>query len=89
MFDDTAELFTALDLAFSRWFEVDVENIVSDVLATMWSFCIVVFDPGAIDVVEMVYAEAKELIQALEGVFIIAGDFWSILTGHFRILAEL
>ena len=37
--------FSAFDLTFERWNEMDVEDFVTDVFAPVWSSCVVVVDP--------------------------------------------
>ena len=62
--DDAAQLLPAFDVAFERRCEIDVENIVADVFASMRSSRVVIFNPDRIDVVEMIDAKAIEVIQA-------------------------
>ena len=61
--DDTAELFATFNLAFERRREIDVEDVISDVFAPVWSTRIIIIYPDRIDVVKMVQAEAEEIIQ--------------------------
>ena len=84
---DAAQLLTTLDLTFEHWREIDVEDIVADVFAPVGPSSVVIAYPDRIDVMQMIHAEAEEIIQAFEGVIFIAGSFWSILTGHFEFLA--
>ena len=61
--DDAAQFLSTLHRAFERGCEIDVEDIVADVFASMRSSSVVVFYPNRIDVVKMVQAEAEEIIQ--------------------------
>ena len=52
--NDATELLATFDVAFERWCEIDIEDIVADVLATVWSSRVVIFYPDRIDMVKMV-----------------------------------
>jgi len=64
IFDDTAELFTTLNVAFERRCEINIKNVVANILASMRSSRVVIFNPDRIDVMQMIDAKAIEVIQA-------------------------
>ena len=59
---DAAQLLTTFDPAFGCRREIDVEDIVADIFASMRSSGVVVFYPYGIDVVKMIHAEAEEVV---------------------------
>ena len=46
------------------WLEVYIKNTIPNILSTMWAFGVVVSNPGTCDVMQMIYTEAHEVIQA-------------------------
>ena len=53
--DDTTELLSAFNVAFERWCEIDIEDIVADVLTSVWPSRVVIFYPDRLAVMQLVY----------------------------------
>ena len=65
IFDDTAQLLAAFDVAFECRPEINVKNVVADILPPVRATSIVIMYPRSVDVVKMIHAEAKEIVKAL------------------------
>ena len=72
--NDSAQPLLSLDLALVRGLEIWTENLVANINSLMRALVIVVRNPLAVDVVKLVKAYAKEVIQTLALNFLSAGS---------------
>ena len=63
--NNSAELFFPFDFAFGRRCEIRSKHLVSDIHALMRTMVVIVRQPFAIDVVQLLHAEAEKVVKAL------------------------
>ena len=64
-FDDAAELLLAANSTLKLWLERLIQHVVRHAHSPMGPECIVIGDPGRLDVVELVETEADKVVQTL------------------------
>lgn len=63
--NDSAESLLAFDLALVRGLEIRSKNLVSNIFSLMRSVVVIVFQPFATDIVQLIHTEADKRIKAL------------------------
>ena len=61
--DDSAESFLSFNFALIRRFKVRAKNFISDIFSLMRSVVVIIFQPFAVDIGQLIHAEADEMIQ--------------------------
>ena len=58
-------MFLATNAAGDCWSEINIEDVVVDSDSSVRPFGVVILHPCPIDVIDLVQAEAKEMVQTL------------------------
>jgi len=80
--NDSAQPLFPFNLALVRRFEIRTENLVPDIHSLMRALVIIVRKPLAVDVIKLIQAYAKEVVQAFSFNFSDIAAVFINHTGH-------